>query len=151
MISGFVSIAIIGLFGLLLMAGLWIGVVVLAKANRSAAWWLMLAGLCASSLGLLTYITSMGVMLDRYFDAMTTTSGTTSSISPATTGFAVGMGVSALAFVFGILIFNAGFAMQAFKTARLAKRAAELEALCASMAAEINRTSGISVPNQPGF
>jgi hypothetical protein len=121
-----------GLFGLVLIAGIWLGVIVLAKTGRTLSWWAMLIGLALSTLGTVLYAVFMAVVVSGF------SRSSSSAVVHATTpnmAWAVAAGLCMIGAVLGVVMFGVGFAMHAFQMARLARRAAELETLCASMVA----------------
>jgi LPXTG-motif cell wall-anchored protein len=127
-----------GLFGLLLIAGIWVGVIVLAKTGRTLSWWAMLIGLILSTLGGVLYVVFIGVVVSSAMGGMHAggAAGTASSPPPSTNmAAAIGSGLCMIGALLGVVMFGVGFAMHAFQMARLARRAAELETLCASMVA----------------
>ncbi len=119
MFSG-VELILLSSGNVLVLVFKWIGIVAVAKSGRTGSWWCMLSGVA------LTTWATVSSVVEQYAlgGPMLAVEGTPLAIF-----------ISQL----GLLLFAAGFAMFGFRVARMARRAAELEGLCAGMAEEMGR------------
>ena len=110
------------LFYLPIVAGQWVGVLGLGKAERNRAWWLMMSGICCTTLG--TIGSSLFIALIALGQSPMTF-GNFSLISAGTP--------------LGSLLFAIGFAVYGLQASKARQRITELEAIAAAQGEELNR------------
>jgi hypothetical protein len=114
------------LFSLPMLIGQWVGILGLGKVNRNAAWWCMMSGICCTTLGTISSVITMGLLI--------------SNIRSLSSGglqffFLIPYGLSGL----GSLLFAIGFAIHGQQASRVHQRITELEAIAAAQGEELNR------------
>jgi len=123
------GLGLFGLLGFVVLAAQIVGLVGLAKAGRTSAWWVMVSGVGCSVVGTLFSILMMvGVMSGWGSGAM----------SGMSVFWVVGAGLNGM----GGLLFGAGFGMHGMRASRISNRQAELEMLVQAQTEEIRRLSG---------
>ena len=145
------GIGIIGLIlYLVLVSGVWVGLVGLWRGSRGASWWLMCMGMLFNTLGPILWIVGTWLM----FAEMSRSLGSSSSSptpSPSGGSFSALMpltvGAGVLLTPLGMLLFSIGFSLHGFKVARSRERIGELEQLTEAMSEEITRLKeGMRLP-----
>lgn len=114
------------LFGLPVLVAQWVGVIALGKVSRNVAWWCMLAGAIAATLG------SFGSVFATYLVSYFMGSGGTNYYM---TGVWVVSGISGL----GSLLFMIGFAIHGLKSKSLVDRILELETVLTAQGEQLAR------------
>ncbi len=109
----------------------WIGVIVLGKSERKAAWWMMLAGVSMITLG------SISSTLFYVFSYLMSPGAYASSMK-----WMLIYSVTTMLSAFGSLFFMAGFVMYAFKARRVHERVAELEMIITAQNEQLTRQQG---------
>ena len=119
-----------GLVGIAWLVGLVLGVIGLAKAGRSADWWMMASGAACSALGsVFSFLMMFGMFSTRIASSFST---------PGSQSFWIAFsGLSSL----GSILFAAGFAWHGTKAVRASSRHTELEMLVQAQSEEIQRLS----------
>jgi len=108
------------------------GLVGLGRRDRHLTWWVMLAGLVLTVVGVAAWLFGISMFVEFYSVNPASRPAWHRMIAPA------GLG----AFAFGILMFSLGFCIHGFRVARLTTRTRELEELASSMGNEMNRMRG---------
>lgn len=114
------------LFSIPVLLGQWVGILGLGKMARNAAWWCMLAGISATTLGTLGH-TLFAVLMA--FNAFSPMGGISNQLIP----IYVSSGLSGL----GSLLFAIGFAIHGQQASRARQRITELEAIAAAQSEEL--------------
>jgi|688.fasta_scaffold96770_1 hypothetical protein len=120
---------IFGLLGFVVLAAQIVGLVGLAKAGRTSAWWVMACGVGCSVIGILSSILMMVGAMSGWGS---------NGVSGMTMFWVAGAGLNGL----GSLLFGAGFGMHGMRASRVSNRQAELEMLVQAQTEEIRRLSG---------
>lgn len=123
------------LIGLALLVGLWVGVVGLAKAGRSGAWWTMLCGLSLVCLGIAGSVVGGIIIASRSAAIRGSSAG---SGSPAFEFMLIAV-VVACSIMLGFLLFSIGFAVHGFQARRGRERIEELEMIIAAQNEQLAR------------
>ncbi len=116
------------------LIALWVGVIGLAKAGRSGAWWSMLVGLGLVCLGIVGGVIGAVVMVRQVGAAP----GTLSRFEVMQI---VAM-VSAAGAGLGVLLFSIGFAIHGFQSRRARERIVELETVVSAQNEQLARYQG---------
>lgn len=111
-----------------ILIGQWVGIISLGKAQRDTAWWWMMAGIGCTTLGAISSVAYMGLMMSGL--------GSSSGFSSfGSYGMLAMSGLSGL----GSLLFTIGFALHGLHASRRFQRISELEAIAAAQGEELNR------------
>ena len=134
-----------GLIGVVIwipvLVALWIGVIGLGKAERRAAWWMMLGGLGLVCLGLVVSILGSFLMVQQ----LSASVGSGGAMAPPgiDSGTFIIMG-GAGAMGVGVLLYSIGFALHGFQARRVRERITELEMVIEAQNEQLSRAGSDS-------
>lgn len=131
------SAAFLGSLGFLwvipVLVAEWIGVIALARAGKSGAWWTMLVGLVLTSLGYLLQTVGVAMMAGELLG-----SGGGYGFGGGN-GFMIAVVISTGTVGLGGLVFAVGFALHGLRASRIGQRVEELEGVLAAQGEELAR------------
>lgn len=119
---------------------LWFGVIGLAKAGRSGAWWSMLSGLVLMTLGIVGGIA--GAVISYQTVRVVSGPGGSSAPPPAFEVLQILVVGAAIAVGLGLLLFAIGFAVHGLKVRRLRERIDELDMVISAQNEQLARIDG---------